>query len=874
MGRLAQEAGVTNRSRSGGDTLARTCQATIVVLSLAAALVVPPVAAAQPVPEVARIAGADRIATAVAVSASGWDAAGTVVLATAGAFADALAAGALVADLDAPLLLTPSDRLPDVVATEVVRLGADRAVLLGGPAAIAESVAEQLRGLGLDVDRIAGPDRFATAAAVADAAGLAGEVVIALGSHPEPDRAWPDALSAGAFAAVPEAPPLLLVGPSEVPAATRESLAGRAMEQAHVIGGQAAISADVAAELGTMVGRVSRLAGPSRYATSAAVATEVLGRLAAQVPLYAASGANFPDGLATAALAARGGGVLVLVPPARLADAPQMRDFLVANRHRFSSATVVGGPAAVSDAAVADLAAALGSESPEGWPNVADPVDVTLTAAGAPSSAEVSADGATVTATGDDGAVFTLQIPAGAVDRPIEITMTPVRAIDLPAGTAHLVDLQPAGIEFLATATLRIDAPGNALAVGLGYAEDGRDLHLRAGAVDGGVVELGVDHFSGYGALRLGHGELRAFEHRLPSAPGAQLMHLITVAYAAHAEGTLTLTEFEQQAGTLVRDASWMFASNAAVAPFNGSALEVALDVYAELAQIIPRLRALASGSLGGELFMLEYELRDTLSGMLNLAIDAAWQQCRDEFDYLAVFVLQRLRAYQVRYAVGVNWEVERYLEDCDRFELVLASTLDFHYYDGHDFTKWMIEFAMDVKTRIPLDHLLLEAPQDAVDIVGEVTYARHEVGAQTDPFCDWRPNGHTVVEPGDGFVLRALELPRAWWSADDVTGIRAEVDPPYMREIYELNCTYLRSQQRPDYVDVLELVHGVRTYGHDETIVLSDWQPGDELGVVAFTERRSSGLIDGRYIGNEQPQPQDQYWVSYRWELRHTPGR
>lgn len=60
-----------------------------------------------------------------------------------------------------------------------------------------------------------------------------------------------------------------------------------------------------------------------RYETSTETATTVLRRPGAdQRPLVIASGANFPDGLSAAALAARTGGVLLMVPLGDLAQAP------------------------------------------------------------------------------------------------------------------------------------------------------------------------------------------------------------------------------------------------------------------------------------------------------------------------------------------------------------------------------------------------------------------------------------------------------------------------------------------------------------------------------------------------------------------------
>lgn len=91
-----------------------------------------------------------------------------VVIARDDAFADALTSGVLQAA--APLLLVPPQGpVPDAVLHEIARLGATRATILGGGAAVSGEAEGQLAGTGLSTTRHAGPDRIATAVAVADA---------------------------------------------------------------------------------------------------------------------------------------------------------------------------------------------------------------------------------------------------------------------------------------------------------------------------------------------------------------------------------------------------------------------------------------------------------------------------------------------------------------------------------------------------------------------------------------------------------------------------------------------------------------------------------------------------------------------------------
>lgn len=131
-----------------------------------------------------RLAGASRLDTAAQVAAESLSRqpAGTVLLARAfgttedsQAYADALAGGALAADRAWPILLTPTDQLAGQV-TDVLDAhpGIGEVVILGGEAAVSSAVAQSLLERGLQVRRLAGPDRAATAVAIAAERGATG----------------------------------------------------------------------------------------------------------------------------------------------------------------------------------------------------------------------------------------------------------------------------------------------------------------------------------------------------------------------------------------------------------------------------------------------------------------------------------------------------------------------------------------------------------------------------------------------------------------------------------------------------------------------------------------------------------------------------
>lgn len=342
--------------------------------ALSAALALPLLAAPAHADEVVtRAFGPDRISTAVEASEDFRRSATDALLTTAFSFPDALAAGALGHRLDAPLLLTAPDDLPTVVSDELARLGVRTVWILGGVGAVSAEVESQLRGLNFTVRRLAGASRYETAREIAEAAGpsATGEVVLALGEHSDPNRAWPDAVASGALAATPDRIPTVLTRPDTLPAETEEALADLQAREVIILGGRGAISRDVEDRLQVLGYATRRVAGGSRYDTSVRLAEEALERFGAdRLPAVFASGGGFADALSAGSLAASLGAPLMLVPPeSRLPSSSET--FLRTNARRLEDGIVVGGPAAANEYVVAQLSAALQDEPAPAHPGPA-----------------------------------------------------------------------------------------------------------------------------------------------------------------------------------------------------------------------------------------------------------------------------------------------------------------------------------------------------------------------------------------------------------------------------------------------------------------------------------------------------------------------
>lgn len=285
-----------------------------------------------------RLAGMDRVTTAVAVSKDAFaDAtAPAVVLARADAFPDALAAGALAKRLGGPILLTAGDSLRPEVRAELERVLAANGdvIIVGGPAGISEDVQAEVAATGANVERIAGNDRFETSAAIAERVGTAdGSALVTTG------LAFPDALAVSGYAAT-RGIPILLVAPDQVPPAVADVIATLGIDTTIVVGGASAVSDDVMAQLP----QPSRISGENRYQTAVAVANDLY---AGQVldDVMIASGANFPDALAGGLLAGLRGAPIILSTPDQLP--PVVADFLAPHADDLHYVIVLGGAAAI-----------------------------------------------------------------------------------------------------------------------------------------------------------------------------------------------------------------------------------------------------------------------------------------------------------------------------------------------------------------------------------------------------------------------------------------------------------------------------------------------------------------------------------------------
>ncbi|GAA5164119.1 hypothetical protein GCM10011366_27600 [Ornithinimicrobium tianjinense] len=262
-------------------------------------------------PSVDRIGGANRYETAALITRD-VPAGGRVFVASGQNFPDALAAAALAGDGGA-VLLTTAATLPSATRSALQRMAPAEIVVAGGDLAVSDHVVEDLRSYAPSVRRVAGPNRYATAALLSELPPVrpGGTVYVTTGT------AFPDALAAAAQAGASSSP-ILLVQPDGIPSDTASALRELAPQRIIAVGGSTAISEKVLRALQPYATKgADRVGGTNRYETAALLARGT----APGSTLHVTSGVEFADALAAAPVAAARGGAVLLVPPDRVPSA-------------------------------------------------------------------------------------------------------------------------------------------------------------------------------------------------------------------------------------------------------------------------------------------------------------------------------------------------------------------------------------------------------------------------------------------------------------------------------------------------------------------------------------------------------------------------
>ncbi|HET9732540.1 MAG TPA: cell wall-binding repeat-containing protein [Acidimicrobiales bacterium] len=280
-----------------------------------------------------RLGGPDRIGTAIAISGYDFTRAGSaqaVVLGRDDLFPDDMAGAPLAKAVGGPLLLTGPTGLDTRTAAEMTRVlpTGGTVYLLGDTSALSDQVAKDVAALGYRATRVGGPDRYTTAARVADAMGDPATVF-------EADGTVAGGVVSAASAAIASNGAVLFTDGSVQSPPTGTYLSVHQPASRFAIG-SSAVSADPEA---------AGIAGPDDDSTAVAVAQRFFPD---PTVVGIATDGKFPDALTGASTSESGAGPTLLVPT----DGPLPAGVAAYLQAHPSITTifVYGGIAAVSDA--------------------------------------------------------------------------------------------------------------------------------------------------------------------------------------------------------------------------------------------------------------------------------------------------------------------------------------------------------------------------------------------------------------------------------------------------------------------------------------------------------------------------------------------
>lgn len=286
-----------------------------------------------------RIAGATRFETSMAIADKlkeklGVEKFDNIVITNGEGFADALSATYLAKVKNAPILIV-NESTADEISEYVKKNAAENAniYIIGGEGAVSKKIANKMPGKKI---RLHGESRFETNLEVLKAAGVENQDIALCNAYN-----FADALSVSAAGK-----PVMLVDNS-LDSAQIAYLKTLKSKKFYLIGGQNVVSKTVENEA-SKLGKIERIAGSDRFATSRAVAEKFF--TGEHRKAYLTYGFNFPDGLCAGVLCAVDNSPLLLVSNENMEEAAAY-----VTKAKVQKCIVLGGDNLISSEAASKL---------------------------------------------------------------------------------------------------------------------------------------------------------------------------------------------------------------------------------------------------------------------------------------------------------------------------------------------------------------------------------------------------------------------------------------------------------------------------------------------------------------------------------------
>lgn len=267
-----------------------------------------------------RISGGNRYLTAINISRK-IENKKAVILVNSKNFIDALPGTVLANSCEGVILLTRENNLDDSTKREIDLIKPEKVIILGGHSSVGKNIEDDLKGEGLQVQRIGGASRYETSVLIADEIEKNTEVSSYIVASNPADSVSSTALARNTM-------PIILIDDRNIPSKLINSSQNKI-----VVGGECSISGNTF----NMIKASKRISGSDRYRTSLNIAKET-----GYTSTIISNGRTLIDALASGTLSFGHSSSIILTNNKNLDS--DIREYLK-NKERIF---VVGGESSVS----------------------------------------------------------------------------------------------------------------------------------------------------------------------------------------------------------------------------------------------------------------------------------------------------------------------------------------------------------------------------------------------------------------------------------------------------------------------------------------------------------------------------------------------
>lgn len=473
----------------------------------------------------------------------------------------------------------------------------------------------------------------------------------------------------------------------------------------------------------------------------------------------------------------------------------------------------------------------------------------------AQAEAVIGREGGSLSATGADGTVFRLDLPADALVTNTTIRMIPLSRLDgMPFGSGPLaVQLEPEGLQLYETAVLTITPP-QSLPVDqqlfFGYSGMGEDLVLVPPVVDSSEIKLQIFHFSGYGVTKGFLADIEPVRARIGGAAEQRIQSQTAELLTKARQAALLGTEEPDLSGL---DGLFKQYEQEVVQPRIAAAGESCAAGRLAFQTVLGYERQRQLLGYGDEGGLADYTgLMDTVA---SVCMKEEYELCRD--DHIIHRIIPAWLGLERQSALlgitedgGTTPALEQakdYVKRCLNFELVFHSEANFDDGGGGGWNS-----VVESKIKLQID------PQATTSLV---------TAPLVNLSFDFRTPGCTVanVRGGDTFTLTDFRIVTDTRSPTDEMGYVRDLKlvyyPGNTKESFTVSCPHSPSYTNPPspmWTGIFLVAHQDELSPDQGGFVVEDWEilNGDLFARKEWIKDTGEGAIEtGTFKLNHKPQ-------------------